>query len=122
MARLTKRKIDTSVPPSDKEIRLWDDDPRGLGVRIKPSGATTFFVQFRSPVTDKKVRHTIGQYGRLTLEEARTEAKKVLGAVAKNRDPAREKRLARHQARINAKTMAEFCSLYLRDAKAGLVT
>ena len=122
MARLTKRKIDTSVSASDKEIRLWDDDPRGLGVRIKPSGAKTFFVQFRSPVTDKKVRHSIGQYGSLTLEEARTEAKKVLGAVAKNRDPAREKRLARHQARTNAKTMAEFCNLYLRDAKAGLVT
>ena len=122
MARLTKRKIDTSVSASDKEIRLWDDDPRGLGVRIKPSGAKTFFVQYRSPVTDKKVRHTIGQYGRLTLEEARTEARKVLGVVARERDPAREKRLARHHARINAKTMAEFCGLYLRDAKAGLVT
>ena len=122
MARLTKRKIDSSRTVSGKEIRLWDDDPRGLGIRIKPSGAKTFFVQYRSPVTDKKVRHTIGQYGRLTLDEARIEAAKVLGAVARDHDPAREKRLARNQARINAKTMTEFCALYLRDAKAGLVT
>ncbi len=122
MARLTKRKIDSAGPVSNREARLWDDDPRGFGIRIKPSGVKTFFVQYRSPVTGKKVRHTIAQYGRLTLEEARTEARKLLGAVARDRDPARERRQARNQAGINARTMAEFCDVYLRDAKAGLVT
>ena len=70
MAGLTKRLIDASAPQDGKEIRLWDDDPRGFGIRIKPSGVKTFFVQYRSPVTFKKARLTIGQYGRLTRDEA----------------------------------------------------
>ena len=92
MAGLTKRQIDASKSESGKEIRLWDDDPRGLGIRIKPSGVKTFFVQFRSPVTFKKTRLTIGQYGRLTLDQARSEARKILGGVAKGEDPAEERK------------------------------
>ena len=98
MAGLTKRLIDASTPEDGKEIRLWDDDPRGFGIRIKPSGVKTFFVQYRSPVTFKKTRLTIGQYGRLTLDEARSEARKVLGCVEKGEDPADEKRWAKAQS------------------------
>ena len=61
VARLSKRKIDAEIAQADKDIRLWDDDPRGLGLRIKSSGTATFFIQFRSPVTFKKARHSIGQ-------------------------------------------------------------
>lgn len=122
MAGLTKRLIDSTKPDPEREIRLWDDDPRGFGIRIKPSGVKTFFVQYRSPVTDRKVRQTIDQYGRLTLEQARTEARRILGAVAKGKDPAREKKLARDKARSNARTMNQLCGDYMRDAWEGRVT
>ena len=42
MAKLTKRKIDATKP--DRELRLWDDDPRGLGIRIKPTGSEFRFL------------------------------------------------------------------------------
>ena len=78
MAGLTKRLIDATKPDPKRDFRLWDDDPRGFGIRIRPSGVKSFFVQYRSPVTDQKRRFTIAQYGTLTLEEARTEARKLL--------------------------------------------
>jgi integrase len=122
MAGLTKRLIDASTPEDGKEIRLWDDDPRGFGVRIKPSGVKTFFVQYRSPVTFKKARLTIGQYGRLTLDEARREARKILGCVEKGEDPAEEKRRAKAHALTTAGTVGALCDDYMRDALAGKVT
>ena len=121
MSRLTKRQVDAEIAKVKKENRLWDDDPRGLGLRIKPNGSATFFIQFRSPVTFKKVRHSIGQYGRLTIEQARVEAKRLFEAIAKGGDPAIEKRQSRHDAK-GAATVSEFCDDYMIDAEAGLVT
>ena len=121
MTKLTKRKLDSTTPRPDQDVRLWDDDPRGFGVRIKPSGVKTFFVQYRSPVTDKKIRHSIGQYGRLSLDEARTKAKKLLGSVADDHDPALEKRQTRQDARSTARTVGELCDDYMRDAHAGVL-
>ena len=117
MAGLTLRKINATHP--DREIRIWDDNPRGLGLRIKPSGVKTFFIQYRSPTTGKKVRHAIGQFGRLTLEEARTKAKELFGAIAEKKDPAREEREARQKIVRSARTMIELCDDYLTDAKTG---
>jgi len=58
---------------------------------------------------------TIGKHGApWTPETAREEAKRLLGDVAHQRDPAAEKRAAR-----NAQTVAELCDLYLADAEAG---
>lgn len=121
MARLTKRKIDAAIAGATNDVRLWDDDPRGLGIRIKPTGAATFFIQYTSPVTFKKVRHSIDQYGRLTLDQARDEAKDLFRLVAKGEDPAFTKRDARHDSAATI-TVAEFCEEYMRDAEAGIAT
>ena len=122
MAGLTKRLIDATKPDSKRDIRLWDDNPRGFGIRIKPSGVKSFFVQYRSPVTDQKRRFTIAQYGTLTLEEARTEARKLLGQVAKEGDPMADRKAAKGRARATACTVAELCDDYMRDAREGKVT
>lgn len=122
MSGLTKRLIDRTEPDPGGEIVLWDDDPRGFGVRIRSSGARTFFALYWSPLSGKKTRYTIGQYGRLTVEQARAEAKQVLGRVAKGEDPAREKRLGRKEVASKARTVGELATDYMRDAWAGLVT
>jgi len=120
---LTKRRIDNTNPHPDRDIRLWDNDPRGFGVRVKSSGVKSFFIQYRSPATNKKLRHTIGQYGRLTLAEARRKAKQLLSDVECNgADPARERRLAKEKALSTIVTISELCENYMRDAWAGLVT
>jgi hypothetical protein len=49
-----------------------------------------------------------------TPETAREQARRLLGEVAQNADPAADKR-----AKRNARTVAELCDSYLDDAKAG---
>jgi len=122
MPKLRKRDIDAAKPIPGKTFRIWDDDPRGFGVYVKPSGVRSFFVQYLSPVTAKKRRYTIGQYGRLTLDQARTEARDILSRVAKGKDPLIVRANDRQAAMSTASTMAEICDDYMRDAKAGLVT
>lgn len=122
MAKLTKRAIDSAKPLPASEFRLWCDDPRGFGLRVKSSGVKTFFVQYRSPVTGKKVRHSIGQYGRLSLDEARAKARKLLADVVDDRDPALEQRRKKLEALSKARTISELCDDYMRDARAGRVT
>lgn len=122
MAKLTKRVIDAAKPHPTRDIRLWADSPRGFGLRIKPSGVKTFFVQYRSPVTGKKVRHTIGQYGRLSLDKALEEAGRIFGGLPENKDLGMERRNARAEARTNARTVGELCDDYMRDAWDGKVT
>ena len=120
MSNLTIRKIGAARPVAGKTVRLWDDDPRGFGVYLKPSGGKAFFVQYRSPVTQKKRRYTICQYGTLTLDQARTEARKILARVAKGEDPLDNRERSREAARI-AVNVADFCDQYHSDAVQGLV-
>jgi integrase len=59
--------------------------------------------------------YTIGRHGApWTPETARDEAKQLLGDVARKHDPAADKR-----AKRNAKTIADLCDLYLKDAESG---
>jgi integrase len=122
MSGLTKRLIDAARRAPLREIRLWDTDPRGFGVRIKTTGVATFFVQYTRAASGRKTRYTLGQYGRLTLEEARKEARKVLGSVARGEDPALERQVRQAQVNRPVRTVAELCDVYLKDSDAGRVT
>ena len=51
----------------------------------------------------------------MTLEQARTEARKVLGAVATGIDPLRERKMSRHHAQTITRTIRELCDDYTRD-------
>ncbi len=121
MGKLTIRRLNAAKPLSSNTLRLWDDDPRGFGLYVKPAGAKAFFIQYRSPITQKKRRYTISQYGTLTLEEARTEARALLARVAKGEDPLATRGSIRAEAQT-AVTMVEYCDQYLSDAEDGLVT
>lgn len=122
MAKLKKREIDSAQPLQGKTLRLWDDDPRGFGVYIKPSGVKSFFVQFLSPVTARKRRYKIGQYGRVTLDQARAIAREILARVAKDEDPLATRAKEKERALITAHTISELCIEYMQDAETGLVT
>lgn len=93
MSKLTKRTID-ATKPGERETFEWDDELRGFGLRVKPSGVKTYVVQYRTD-TGRTRRLAIGQVGRLTPESARKEARELLGKVDKGQDPSAERKAAR---------------------------
>lgn len=115
-AKLTKRSVDAAKPEEVRYI-LWDEALAGFGLRVEPTGRKTFIARYRAGGGRTGVRRqpTLGQYGTLTVDEARTNAKRLLGKAAGGGDPLGDKLRAR-QAGI---TVAEMCDWYLRDAAAG---
>jgi hypothetical protein len=89
MPKLTKRLIE-GLDVQSKDYLLWDEDLSGFGVRIFPSGRKSYLVQYRAEGRTR--RRAIGQHGALTADEARREARKLLGEVAKAGPPQRTAR------------------------------
>jgi integrase len=115
-ARLTKRTIDT-IKPGPTEFSIWDSDISGFGIRIRPSGAMSYLVMYRTGGRNSPLRKvTIGSVGKLTVEEARAAARKILAKAELGEDVAERLAIAR-----KAETMAELCDLYFRDAERGVL-
>ena len=93
---------------------IWDQSLTGFGARRQKSDAVAYVLFYRNK-QGRQRWFTIGKHGApWTPETAREQAKRLLGDVAHQRDPAAEKRAAR-----NAQTVAELCDLYLADTEAG---
>jgi integrase len=110
--RLTKRMVDAASPKSERYV-VWDSELKGFGLRVEPSGAKTFLVRYRPKGAGRigtKRFLTVGRYGIVSPDEARNQAKAILGAVAGGGDPAGEKNKARE-----AITMAALAERYLDE-------
>lgn len=112
MAKITKRAVEAALPQDD-DVFLWDQELRGFGVRVKPSGVRSYVIQYRNG-HGRSRRLTIGTHGRLTAEEARYEARQLLSKVARGADPAGEKKSLRE-----APTFADFAKRYMSEHASG---
>src|SRR5680860_102756 len=90
MAKITKRLVD-STEAGERELLIWDDALPGFALRVYRSGVKAFLVQYRDE-NRRTRRVSLGRYGPLTPDEARTEAKKLLGDVARGGNPAEKKK------------------------------
>lgn len=113
MARLTKRRVDALTARRSGDRFQWDEELRGFAVRVKPTGTKTFIIQYRN-AEGRTRRCVIGQYGVLTVEQARAIAKKKLASVIDGADPSVERLAVRRGL-----TVAELCDWYLEEAEAG---
>src|SRR4051812_21119241 len=92
--RISKRTVDAlACPPGKDRVFLWDDALAGFGVAAFPGGRKVYVAQFRKDGRSRRI--TIGEHGRLTPDEARSQAKQLLGAVERGADPVDERRKAR---------------------------
>jgi integrase len=114
MPKLTKRAID-AIRPRTVDVFAWDIELPGFGVRLKPSGATSFVIQYRNK-NGRSRRLTFGRYGVLTPEEARQQARGLLADVSRGGDPAERKAADR-----TAMTVADLCDEYLDRAERSLI-
>ena len=110
MPRLTKRTVDALRPEPGRDVFLWDAGDgslKGFGVRMKPSGAATYLVQYRNQ-EGRTRRLALAKVGTVPTEEARTRARKRLAEVAEGADPSALRKAARQ-----ALSVADLCDLYL---------
>ena len=85
---------------------------RGGENSLKASGSVALKYSFRG----RQRFYTIGRHGIITVEEARTDARRLLGLAASGIDPA----IAREEQSLQppALTVGELCASYLKEGPA----
>jgi integrase len=109
--RITKRVVD-SLQPAGEDYFVWDKALIGFGVRVQRTSVKSYVVKYRagSGRGAPTRRVTLGRVGTLTPDEARTLARKTLGAVAHGNDPA-----ALKAAERRASTLRELADIFLTE-------
>ncbi|MFG1221695.1 tyrosine-type recombinase/integrase [Xanthobacter wiegelii] len=112
MPKLTKRVVDATAP-TDKDVFLWDDDVKGFGLKVTPSGGKSYVLQYRT-LEGRSRRYRIGRHGSpWTVDGAREKAKELLHGIAHGSDPLAERVAAR-----TAVTVSDLADLYLSEGPA----
>lgn len=106
--KLTKLNVDKATNNGKGQSIIWDSELKGFGLRVTPT-RKTYVVQNR--IAGKTVRVTIGLHGPLTPEQARTEAKKYLGEMAKGVNLNQVER----DARVKGVTLNEAYQEYIKS-------
>jgi integrase len=103
--KLTQRRIETlECPAGKKDALVFDDEQRGLGVRVTKGGGKTYLAQYT--VAGSKCRIPLGSCRAISLAAAREAVQAILGDVAKGRDPAAERKRAAREAKEKAEAEA----------------
>lgn len=118
MAKINKSTIDGwRKAQGANEAYLWDDELKGFGVRLYPSGAARFILKYRTSAGAQR-KYSIGRIGIVTAEQARDLAKIALGKLASGEDPS----AASKADKSRRMTVRELCGQYLEAAQNGLIT
>jgi integrase len=115
--RLTDRRIKSLKPAAaGKRREVWDAVVPGLGVRVTDTGAKSFVLATRYPGSTNPARRTLGAYGEISLEQARTKARHWLELVGRGIDPAAEEERQRlAEQRRRADTFGAVCEDFIRE-------
>jgi integrase len=111
MPKLTKRTVDDAQPSAARYL-IWDSAATGFALQVMPSGVKSFVVQYRN-ADGRSRRMTIGRYGTLTVDQARTHALEVLAKSRAGSDPVEDRRTRR-----SAATLSDLFDLYLKERGA----
>jgi integrase len=108
--RITKRTID-ALQVDGRDYVAWDGELTGFGVRVRPSGSKSFVVVYRTGGRNSPLRRvTVGAVGKIDVDVARAEARRILAGAELGQDRAGD--LARSRAEMS---VAALCDLYLAE-------
>jgi integrase len=111
MIKLTKLAVEKCRGPAHGQIFIRDSEITGLALRVTAGGSRSFV--FEGRIRGRMRRMTLGGYPSLSVHQARQEALKIKGAIAKGEDPSLERKQDRE-----ALTFGQLAALYLeRHAK-----
>lgn len=102
--KITQQVLPALVPSPGKSIVYWDTEIAGFGVKVTPGGARSFIVQARIQIGVNKRRVRLNSCERMSVKEARIEARKQLASMGLGIDP------------ISARKEVELASMSLRAA------
>lgn len=96
---ITKQTVD-GLRSEGREEYLWDAKLSGFGVKVTPSGAKSYLVQYRMGGRETPTRrYTLGKHGApWTPAKAREEAERILTEVRRGADPQKDKHKRRQEA------------------------
>jgi integrase len=106
--KLTKTVVDAAQPQST-DVELRDTLVPGFLCKVTPAGRKVFMVQYRTNAGERR-KPSLGLFGELTVEQARTLAQDWLAEVRRGGDPGGEKAEAR-----KAPTVKELCTRFMED-------
>ena len=105
LPKITKRAV-AALQPRTTSYFIWDTLVVGFGVRVMPSGTKTFQVQYRKGARTR--RAALGRFGVVSVEQARDQAREMLGQVAGGFDPVEQIAIERM-----APTVSDLCDRFL---------
>jgi integrase len=104
VVKLSKRTVD-ALKPTAKSYVAFDATLKGFGVRVLPSGAKSWVIEYRPGGGGRSVgkrRLKLGDIFELTPDEARKTARIALSRVRLGSDPALDRSTARRQMTVAA--------------------
>lgn len=111
MARLTKRAVDAAAAEGSAAWTwLGDDEVPGFGALIYASGTKTFALRYRTRSGRQRMMK-LGQYGELTVQEARDMARKEKARVLEGEDP----RAEREREAAGIRTVGDLAGRWLEE-------
>lgn len=105
-----------TLPPGKVAGFFWDDALKGFGIKVNAGGSRQWVAQYRT-ADGKTPRITIGRADVVTLDEARRQARVILGSAQTGQDPHAERAAARTRDAI---TLGTTIGTYLTQAKERL--
>lgn len=110
MARLTKRIVDAAATEGSGWTWLGDDEVPGFGVIVYSSGTKTFALRYRTRSGRQRMMK-FGQYGELTVQEARDMARKEKVRVLEGEDP----RAEREREEAGVRTVGDLAGRWVEE-------
>ena len=119
MIKISKRTVDL-LEPQDRDVDHYDEDLKGFGVRVRPSGRKTYFVMMRHRCVMR--RFTIGSHGSVTAEAARLKAKQIISDLAIDKNPTAVEEAVRNSVTMKSlgeRFIDEYVPCHLKPSTQG---
>ena len=101
------------LPERGDRVVYWDEALPCFGLMVTTNGHKSFVVQYRSNGVSRRLTLKAAPQGGLSLNEAKREAKAIIGSVTKGGDPLTERRSASRAAENTLRAIAE--EFFARD-------
>ena len=115
MAKITKRTVD-ALAGQERERVVWDDDLKGFGVRVHPSGRRVYIVKTR--YRGRVIKMTIGPHGAVTPSYARVRAAEIITDARAGKNPVGRNADAPTMIALGKRFLKEYVATHCKPSTA----